>query len=141
MYLFLQFIPPNALKNKKVTAIFPVYGDFYETDRNHLQKSDSVLEVNFGLLYKKVNDDTKIKSILIRDTFPFLENYANQYLSDYEQIKIPFNIKLVSDKEEKSRIFPNGYKIRALYDFSSNKKKYKHLLDMKLETEIDEYKI
>ena len=46
--------------------------------------------------------------------------------------KIPFHI-LINSKSEKTKIFPNGFKIRALYEFQKNKNKKKSTKKVKSE--------
>lgn len=76
----------NALKNHKVDLLFPFYGEYYETDKYDLQKTDSILNASLELVYKKSTTRENIKKIYTSSSFEFIRVYAEQYLSEYEII-------------------------------------------------------
>jgi len=81
----------TALQKGDINTVFPIYGDFYEVEKFNLQKSETVMDIELGLLYKRFNESEPIKNIYIRESYNFLDNYVDQYLSDYEKTAISFS--------------------------------------------------
>ena len=132
----LNFTRLNDIYRNEMNRIFTLYNPLnYLKKLNVLQKENMIVRQDMENTKKKIN--VKISDYCKGKYFKKL--FEKIKSADYNTVtsgrrlstlpeKIPFNIKFMSsDKNESLKIFPNGYKIRALYDYSASKNKSKKI--------------
>lgn len=141
-YLTIQYRPYEnyaelieAVKKKHVTAAFPIYGDFYEAEKNGIQKSDDVIDSSMGLLINRSMNPGNVRTIYTSESFGFLDSYIHENLNDFELKPIKFNMNINLKKylsDDKSAILLSTTTINNLLALTRNRKFRLIPLDNKL---------
>ena len=135
-YKNLNFTRLNDNYRNEMNRIFKLYNaEHYLKKLNVLQKENMVVRQEMEDIKKKINIKISDQCVgqYFKKQYEKLKSAENNTVDSGRRLstlpdKIPFDIKFI-DNNESLKIFPNGYKIRALYEYSAKKNKKKKKLN------------
>ena len=130
----LNFTRLNDNYRKEMNRIFILYNPLnYLKKLNVLQKENMIIRQDMENIKEKINlkISDRCTGKYFKKEYEKIKTAENNQVTSGRRlstlpVKIPFNIKFIGDNKSQSvKIFPNGYKIRALYEYSANNNKNK----------------